>query len=48
MIAARRYTMFNPMPEIVLESFRKEMARLPMLFFSEEPASMSTAASARN
>jgi hypothetical protein len=37
MIAARRYTVFNPMPETVLESFRKEMAKLPVLFFSEEP-----------
>jgi hypothetical protein len=37
MIAARLHTAFNPMPETVLESFRKEMANLPVLFFSEEP-----------
>jgi hypothetical protein len=36
MTAARRHTTFNPMPEIVLEHFRKEMAKLPVLFFSEE------------
>jgi hypothetical protein len=37
MIAARRHTVLNPMRETVLESFRKEMAKLTVLFFSEEP-----------
>jgi hypothetical protein len=37
MIAARRHTVFTPMPETVLQSFLKEIAKLPVLFFSEEP-----------
>jgi hypothetical protein len=37
MIAARRYTIFNPMLEIVFKTFRKEIAKLPVLFFSEDP-----------